>query len=1595
MNNVCRFFGSNTRDPLIATAVVTLMLFAGFRAFALPVNGQVEAGKAAINTPSANEIHIEQTSNHAIINWSSFGIGKDESVKIIQPSTRSIMLNRVLGNDPSEIFGALTANGRLFLLNPNGILFAPSATVNVGGLVASSMSIRDNDFLSEKYTFFRNNAKGSIVNQGSLSGGFIALLGNSTTNTGKIVTTGGTTGMAAGEQISLNIDPSGLVAIKVEQAAYNAQIMNSGVIEADGGTVIMSTSAADALLASVVNNSGKIRAVSMTECDGTIKIEGGTIINTGTFHAYDIDVIGNNLVDAGAWNASEIKRGGTIQIDVTGSIEQTAASMMTADGADGGHIHINAGKGLYLSGTLSANGCDGSGGEIAITAPVTLLAGTHVTTDGQRGGGSILVGGGWQGKDSDIVNAETTIATSSSRVSANALDNGNGGTVVFWSEHSTTFAGIAEAKGGMNNGNGGQVELSSHENLTFSGQVETSSPNGKNGSLLLDPRNITIDANTSTSPPLFFLISLPDANPAPGDQHSYGNIIELSNGNIIVASPLDDFVATDAGAVRLFKPNGTLLSMLCGSSANDQAGEYVTALIGNTNAVTLTHEWSNSGKDGAGAVTWIDGTKGISGSISYTNSLVGSTTNDGSSSQVITLTNGNYVVSSPDWDNDSSSDAGAVTWGNGLGGTAGAISTINSLVGSKNNDHVGSVTALNNGNYVVSSPLWDKEKITNAGAVTWGSGDGHTVGMISASNSLVGSKTGDQVGSVTALTNGNYVVSAPNWDNGKITNAGVVTLLNGLNGAVGTINAAKSLVGSKKEDKVGSKVTALANGNYVVISPAWDNFTVIDAGAVTWGDGVNGTVGIIRTTNSLTGSTGNDFASSYVTALTNGNYVVISPAWDNLSAKDAGAVTWGNGASGTPVGTITTKNSLVGSMNDDGITSTVTALANGNYVVGWPHWDNEQMSDTGAVTWGNGLEGTVGVISTSNSLIGSTANDGRRYNITPLTNGNFVVGSPYWDNGSATDAGAVTWGNGVGGTVGIISATNSLVGSSKNDYAGSDTSGSNKITALNNGNYVVASTGWDMGSTANAGAVTWGDGLGATVGAISIANSLVGSKTGDQVGSITALPNGNYVVSSPLWNNGSLTNAGAVTWRSGLSRTTGVINSVNSLTGSSKENQLGIGGITPLTTGIMNGSFVVSSYNSLNKKGSVNILTPNSMTESIQQEYIYNPETDNTFTPDQITTLLNAGEHVVLKANNDITVNASIVTDNPLGDGGKLELYAGKNIVINANIITDNGDITLISNDTQINGVVDRWRSAGNAAITMAAGTTIDAGSGTVTIELRNGAGNTNKESADIALRNINAGTISAVNNGLTGSSGITLAAGTLASSAASGNTIILAGKDFDNSANVLLSTTGSARWIVYSVNPDASINGYLTPDFRHYDASYSTYPPFNVRESGNGFIYTSVPNLSEQILNWQADAGQSIRKVFSGQTLLNCFNKIMDAASKSYTIKQPVHASKKTSEHGSFIACDTIELPEVAEAFFIFPLPGCIFSHSNPDAVISLEIHSVNGSSMPAWMSFDPKRKVICGKAPKEAKGEYRIELIAKDQFGGNARSVVLIKIG
>lgn len=643
-----------------------------------------------------------------------------------------------------------------------------------------------------------------------------------------------------------------------------------------------------------------------------------------------------------------------------------------------------------------------------------------------------------------------------------------------------------------------------------------------------------------------------DTLKGPTGSQIFGNrITVLSNGNYVVNDPyFDDGNITSVGAVYLYNgSNHTLISTLKGSNANDRVGIYGITALSNGNYLVSSPNWN----DTRGAVTWCNGNTGISGTVNSNNSLVGSNINDFLGNNEITLlSNGNYVIKCVNWNNG----RGSATWGNGNSGISGTVNSSNSLVGTNANgfDFVGNtgIIALSNGNYVVGSANWNG----NIGAATWGDGSVGISGTINSNNSLIGSNSNDRIssGGIFALSNGNYVVSSREWNG----NLGAATFGNGRTGIKGIVSSSNSLLGSNVNDRVGiNGITTLSNGNYVVSSSTWNG----NRGAATWGDGTLGTSGTVGSNNSLLGSNANDrISSGGIIALRNGNYVVRSPDWNG----NRGAVTWGKGNTGI-FGTISLNNSLVGNLVNDRIGNNwVIELSNGNYVVGSATWNGNR----GAASWGDGSTGFSGTAGASNSLVGSNLNDNVGQGIFALKNGNYVVTSPTWNG----NRGAATWGDGITGISGAVNSSNSLVGSNLNDYVGND-----GITALNNGNFVVKSVFWNN----NRGAATWGNGNIGIFGTVNSNNSLVGSNVGDNVGGIIfALTNGNYVVSSRVWNG----YIGAATWGNGSTGIFGTVSSNNSLIGSNTNDKVGFD-ITVLN----NGNYVVRSYNWNDNRGSVSV----------------------------------------------------------------------------------------------------------------------------------------------------------------------------------------------------------------------------------------------------------------------------------------------------------------------------------------------------------------------------------------------------------------------
>ena len=412
----------------------------------LPTGGQVVAGQATLKQSGAT-LTVSQSTQRAAIDWQTFDLGSQARIDFAQPGTSSVTLNRVLDTNASQIFGRISAPGQVFIVNPNGVLFGATAQVDVGGLVASTLAISNADFMAGRTTFGADGAStgGTVDNQGRLTarnGGYIALLAPEVRNEGVIAATEGTAALAAGDQVTLQFGGARPIAVQVDRAALNALVDNRHAIRADGGLVLLAAGSANALLDTVIGNSGTIRADTLASHDGRIVLEGGA--------------------------AGVVSLGGSVQARGLG------------DGQVGGTI-------------------------IATGDKVLVPAGTLVDARGSAGGGTIDIGGGgWHGSDATIPQATATIVEAGATLDASATANGNGGTVEVWSDinnpvSATRAWGSFLANAGPQGGNGGRIETSGHWLDTTGARGGAAAPRGVAGTWLFDPYDVTISASGSSN----------------------------------------------------------------------------------------------------------------------------------------------------------------------------------------------------------------------------------------------------------------------------------------------------------------------------------------------------------------------------------------------------------------------------------------------------------------------------------------------------------------------------------------------------------------------------------------------------------------------------------------------------------------------------------------------------------------------------------------------------------------------------------------------------------------------------------------------------------------------------------------------------------------------------------------------------------------------------------------------------------------------------------------------------------------------------------------------------------------------------------------
>jgi len=505
-------------------------------------------GQGAISAPNANTTLIQQQSHNLALEWQSFNVQAQELVRFQQPSASAAVLNRILDQNPSQIFGAIEANGRVFLANPNGLIFGRTATVNVGSLVAASLEMDPAKFMEGSYEMGLPDGKspGSVINRGMIkaaTGGTVTLVGGAVSNEGLIVADVGYVHLASGRKAVVDFEGNGLIRFRVDEALLGndsgaqAAVANSGEIRAEGGTVVLAGHTARDVFSQVVNNEGVVHAGSIDKSGGKIRLTGlgGLVANSGSLDASGVD-------------------GGSVEI-VGEQITQSGSIVADGSAGDGGRVKLESADTTLLTGTSitsARSNVGGKGGSVQLLGDkVGLLENAEVDASGEQGGGEVLVGGDYQGKNPDIKNASQTYVGAETSIKADAGKEGDGGKVIVWADETTRFVGQISARGGTESGDGGFVETSGKRHLTAQGSVDAGAASGEAGTWLLDPTNVdivdTITGNEVTGAGGTF----DPSGQAPNAQVLSDNIESSLEGGTNVTVHTGDNTDSELGNIRL------------------------------------------------------------------------------------------------------------------------------------------------------------------------------------------------------------------------------------------------------------------------------------------------------------------------------------------------------------------------------------------------------------------------------------------------------------------------------------------------------------------------------------------------------------------------------------------------------------------------------------------------------------------------------------------------------------------------------------------------------------------------------------------------------------------------------------------------------------------------------------------------------------------------------------------------------------------------------------------------------------------------------------------------------------------------------------
>ena len=1390
-------------------------------ALALPAGEQVAAGTATFQR-QGNNLRIDQTSQKTIVNWQSFGIAAHEAVNLYQPK-HGTALFRVLGSDPSQIYGKLTATGSLYLSNPNGILFGPGAQVDVGSLVATTMRISDQDFMADRLHFF-SESDASVVNQGVIrtgDGGFIALLGERVENSGTLVANQGSVVLGSGQSAVLDMFGDGLVKVTLSGDALNAAIEQAGLISANGGQVQIASNARNA----AINVSGVVQANSLVERNGSIRLEGGS----GSKVA-----VSGQLETKGEMADS---KGG--QIVVSG--EQVALLSDASVDASG---HAGGGE-ILLGGDYQGSNADIQN---ARTAYVAQGASMRVDAVSKGDGGKAIV---W---------ADDTTRYYGSISARGGTSSGDGGFVEVSGKRQLDFIGKVDV--GAANGIGGKVLLDP-ENIVLNSSTQPSPTNNADGTPDIafadapDVGTTTVQIADIVNFSELFLQATNNITVASTLTMATNNSIRLeANNNLNVNAAI---TTSGTGSINLkadadSSGNGTLAIgnnirsgaggiTLSGASITRSAGSITSSGATGQNAGDINISASGAINLGAAAVTATGG--------------AASAGNPGNHGGTITI-NGASV-----------SGTGTITanGGNASSGAGGNAGNINITANNGNlatgalNTRTGNSAATNISGSIGSIQLNASNGNISTGTITatgGTGGDGSDISIIASGNyttagsiaasggTRLSNFSGRHAGKVEINAGNNINIRSVTASGSNATNnsqtggdAGLIKLLAG--GDITTNNQALTSRGGNGH--------ATASGG--TAAGVELQAQVISTGAITTSGGTNSDGGNIQLDASGNITTG-ALASNGGAAST------------NFAGRNAGTINLDAGGNITTTTIAASGSSGVGAGQAGGNASSITLAADGN-VKTTTLTASGGNAATGAAANG-GAAGQMditadGSVTTGNITLrtGNSAADG-----SVTTGGNVAISGSEVSTGSITTTGG---NNGVGSDIDISSNTGALnVGTivANGGNANTNSSGNHAgNVSLNSASTLNTLAITAVGTNRNGTGTDGGNGgdviLTAASGTSTITTRSIATTGGNGNGGISG--NGGNItlagntllaantIMAAMGGNAGAGNGGNILFNgtldaSGGNRTLAINSNGDTTFSSAVGTALAFGSITTNAGGstIINGGSVKTT-GSQSYGNAINLGAATTFTTS-------NANTNLTFTGP-----VDANGH-------DVSMNTvRDITANNLGnDFGRVLINSGRNVSLrDAN--------ALELGASSVGGTLNLGTSGDitqNGAITVAGTTTLATGAGNITLS---NAGNnfnavtiSNGNNVSIIDQNamrLNASTVGSL-LAQTLSGNLTLAGNISASNGGDAIQLVAAG-NFITSGNRSLSTPGG-RWLVYSTNPalDTRSTSMLSAhDFKQYNASFGD----TILGTNDGFIYSVAPAVNANM------SGSVASKIYDGST--------------------------------------------------------------------------------------------------------------------------------